>query len=184
MRELQLVTADELMRMPEDNWTYELAQGRLIQMSKPGLRHGLVVMRLCTPLVRFVEEHALGVVLPQDTGFLLAAKPDTVRGPDVSFITGEHLAAVASVRGFIPGAPDLAAEVRSPNDRWTQLVEKATDYILNGSRLVWLIDPDRKLVAEFRPGSAASTLTTADVLDGADVVPGFNLPVSRLFDPI
>lgn len=182
MRQLQRVTADEFIRLPEDNWTYELAQGRLIQMSKPGARHGIVVMRLCIPLARFVEDHGLGVVFPQDTGFLLATSPDTVLAPDISVITHERARTVASVTGFIPGSPDLAAEVRSPNDRWPQLVSKANEYLVHGSRLVWVIDPERRLVAQFRPDSVMSTLTTADVLDGGDVVPGFQLAVSRLFD--
>jgi Uma2 family endonuclease len=177
-----LVTADELMRLPEDNWTYELALGRLIQMSKPGVRHGVIVMRLCAPLVRFVDDHALGAVLPQDTGFLLARNPDTVRGPDVSFVTGARVRSVGFIDGFWPGAPDLAVEVRSPNDRWPTVVEKATEYVRYGSRLVWVIDPDRNVVVVFRPDAEPSTLATADVLDGADVVPGFELAVSRLFE--
>jgi Uma2 family endonuclease len=178
----ELVTADDLMRIPEDNWTYELEQGQLIQMPKPGVVHGYVGTRLYSPLAEFVEERTLGVVFPQDTGFLLTSNPDTVRGPDLSFVSESRFRAAGLANGFWPGAPDLAVEVRSPNDRWPGLVRKANEYLRYGSRLVWVLDPDRKVVVVFRPSGNPATLTAADALDGGDVVPGFQLAVSRLFD--
>jgi Uma2 family endonuclease len=184
MPEVQLVTADELTRVPENGRTYELVQGRLIGMSKPGVLHGLVGTRLFSPLARFVEAHRLGVVLPQDTGFLLTRNPDTVRGPDLSFVTRARLESVGLAKGFWPGAPDLAVEVASPNDRWQGLVEKAAEYLRHGARLVWVINPEKRLVVVFRANHTPLRLTESDVLDGADVVPGFQLPVGRLFDAI
>ena len=183
-RRLQLLTADELMELSEDDWTYELAEGRLIRMSKPGMVHGLVGTRLYLPLASFVEHHRLGVVFPQDTGFLLARDPDTVRGPDLSFVTRARVRSMGFASGFLPGAPDLAVEVRSPGNRLSALTNKALEYLQHGSRLVWVIDPKQSVVLEFRPGFEQRGLNSMDWLEGGDVVPGFRMAVSRLFEDI
>jgi Uma2 family endonuclease len=181
-REIRVVTADELMRMPDDGYSYELVQGRLIRMPKPGALHGIIGTRLFSALIRVVEEHDLGAVFPQDTGFKLTANPDTVRAPDLAFVTRDRVASVGFPEGFWPGAPDLAVEVRSPHDSLRELAAKAGDYLSHGSRLVWLIDPRRQEVTVFRPGHEPVTLVRADTLSGSDVVPDFQLPVVRLFE--
>jgi Uma2 family endonuclease len=58
-REIRVVTADELMRMPDDGYSYELVQGRLIKMPKPGALHGIIGTRLFSALIRLVEAHDL-----------------------------------------------------------------------------------------------------------------------------
>ena len=177
------VTAEELLRMPEKpGYSFELDQGRLIQMPKSGALHGIVGMRLVTALLPFVDEHRLGVLFPQDTGFKLASRPDTVRGPDLSFVTRERIAAIGFPDGLWPGAPDLAVEVKSPSDTRPKLASKAREYLSYGTRLVWVIDPKRREVIVFRPNAIPLTLTSGDELDGGDVVPGFRFQVSRLFE--
>ena len=182
-QETHTVTADELLRMPEEpGCSYELVQGRLIQMPKPGALHGIVGMRLVAALLPFVEERGLGALFPQDTGFKLATRPDTVRAPDLSFVGRDRVASIGFPEGFWPGAPDLAVEVKSPNDTWSELARKANEYLMFGTRLVWVIDPKRRHVVVFRPDALPATLTSGDELDGGDVVPGFRFPVSRLFE--
>jgi Uma2 family endonuclease len=181
-REIRVVTADDLMRMPDDGYSYELVQGRLIKMPKPGALHGIIGTRLFSALIRLVEAHDLGAVFPQDTGFKLTSNPDTVRAPDLAFVTRERVASVGFPEGFWPGAPDLAVEVRSPHDSLRELSKKADEYLSHGSRLVWVIDPRRQEVTVFRAAHEPVTLAHTDVLSGADVVPGFEMPVVRLFE--
>jgi Uma2 family endonuclease len=177
-----LVTADDLMRMPDDGYSYELVKGHLIRMPKPGALHGIVGTRLFSALIRVVEGHQLGALFPQDTGFKLADTPDTVRAPDLAFVGRDKIASTGFPEGFWPGAPDLAVEVRSPHNSVRELTEKAREYLSFGSRLVWIIDPRQQQVMVFRPGREPVTLSRGDILSGADVVPGFELPVARLFE--
>ena len=179
-----LVTADDLTRIPDDGYSYELVQGRLIRMPKPGALHGIVGMRLVSALVRYVEERALGVLFPQDTGFGLTSSPDTVRAPDLAFVNRERVASVGFPEGFWPGAPDLAVEVRSPHDSMRELTDKAGEYLTYGSRAVWILDPRKKEVTVFTPGAEPVALTRDDSLNGGEVVPGFELSVARLFEHV
>jgi Uma2 family endonuclease len=181
-RNTGLVTADELMRMPDDGYSYELVNGRLIRMPKPGALHGVVGTRLFSALIRIVEGNDLGMVFPQDTGFKLTDDPDTVRAPDLAFVSRDKVVLTGFPEGFWPGAPDLAVEERSPHDSMRDLIEKAREYLRCGSRIVWIIDPRKQQVTVFRPGHEPVTLGRTDVLSGSDVVPGFQLPVARLFD--
>lgn len=167
--------------MPEDNYSYELVRGRLIQMPKPSPRHGLMVMRVGMPLYRFVEERELGVVLIE-VGFSLTRDPDTVRAPDISFIRRERIPESGLPDFFWPGTADLAIEVRSKTDRWSAILEKVDEYLGYGSQMVWVIDPRQQNVVVFRPGIEPVTLTLGDELEGGDVVAGFRFPVSRLFE--
>ena len=75
------------------------------------------------------------------TGFIIDTAPDTVRAPDVSFVSRERAEATAEERGFFPGAPDLAVEVISPNDRYSEIEEKVSDWLRAGTQMVVVIDP-------------------------------------------
>src|SRR5436309_521326 len=83
----RLFTVEDLYRMPDDGLLYELEAGRLVSEPLPGARHGRVAARLVELLGSFVRANGLGVVLCNDTGFVLARSPDTVRGPDVCFVS-------------------------------------------------------------------------------------------------
>lgn len=179
-----LVTADDLMRIPDDRYSYELVKGRLIRMPKPGALHGVVGTRLFSALIRRVEENDLGVVLPQDTGFKLTDDPDTVRAPDLAFVSRDKVTLTGFPEGFWPGAPDLAVEVRSPHDSMRDLTDKASEYLTYGSRFVWILDPRKKQVTVFTPGADPVMLTRDDSLNGGEVVPGFELSVARLFEHV
>lgn len=83
--------------------------------------------------------------------------------------------------GYWPGAPDLAVEVLSPDDRRSELVRKAHQYLRHGARLVWLVDPKKHTLTVFRPDGDPTVLTIEDQIDGEDVIPGFRLPLAKLF---
>jgi Uma2 family endonuclease len=181
----RLVTADELLAMPDESeFTYELVRGRLIRMSRPGARHGVVCMRLARALDQFSDDHNLGIVFSEGTGFKLESDPDTVRGPDVSFVRRERVPASGVPEKHWVGPPDLAVEVMSPNDRPAEVEAKIAQYLELGVRLVWWIRPQEQTVTAYRPGFAPVSLKVTQELDGSEVVPGFRFPIARLLEAI
>jgi len=176
-----LVTAEEFARIPNDDHHYELVEGRVIRMSPPGIRHGLVSTRIAFLLSQHIEVHHVGVVITPG-GFKLATNPDTVREPDVAFVRRDRIPGAGLPDGFWPGPPDLVVEIRSPGDRQSEILAKVHDYLARGVRLVWVVDPKKRTVAVHRPGADPETLGADDTLDGGDVVAGFSCAVLRIFD--
>ena len=148
----------------------------------PGGLHGRIVTRLAELLGSFVRLRRCGAVYTGDTGFVLARQPDTVRGPDVAFLSAERLRALEDERRFIPGAPDLAIEVLSPHDRPGEVLSKVADYLAAGSSVVWVVDPIRERVSVFRSPLTPLILSGREVLDGEHVLPGFSVRVSEIFE--
>jgi Uma2 family endonuclease len=175
------VTAEELLRMPEDGFRYELVRGELRQMTPAGNVHGRIGMNFGTALNNHVKAHSLGTVYAAETGFRLAGDPDTVRAPDVAFVSRGRIEAVGEVEGYWPGAPDLAVEVISPGDSHVDVEEKVFDWLEAGTRMVLTINPRKRSVTVYRSLADITVLTEKDVLDGGEVVPGFRLAVREVF---
>jgi Uma2 family endonuclease len=178
---LPLVTAEALFELPADGLRHELVKGELRTMPPAGSEHGSVGMNLAGPLNYYVKMHRLGVVFMAETGFVLSRNPDTVRAPDISFIAKAKVPASGVPKTFWPGAPDLAVEVVSPNDRVYEIDEKVEDWLEAGTSLVWVVNPRRRTVTVYRPGENPLVLDKAATLDGLDVVPGFQCRVSDIF---
>ena len=85
------------------------------------------------------------------------------------------------MRGFRPGAPDLAVEVMSPGDTKREVADKVAEWLEAGAAMVWVVDPKLRAVTVYRPFTDSVTLTAGDTLDGGDVVPGFQIAVSEIF---
>jgi Uma2 family endonuclease len=175
-----LVTAEELEKFPDDDYRYELVEGRVIRMSPTGALHGWLVMRLGARLIGHVDTHRLGVLLTE-VGFRLSSSPDTVRAPDLSFIRQERLPEGTLPRGFWHGPPDLAVEVLSPDDRPSDVRTKVAEYLTHGVPLVVVIDPDERNVTVHRRSASPTALGVADFLDLDDVVQGFRCAVQDIF---
>jgi len=173
-------TVDDLYALPDDGWSYEIQQGLLLSEPLPGTRHGLVLSAIDWALNEFVREHKLGVVLSGDTGFILARSPDTVRGPDVAFVSRARFEPVGAVPSAFPGPPDLAVEVLSPSDRPGDVHAKVADYLAAGTHLVWIVDPELRRVTVYPPLLSPRVLGPVDTLDGGEVVPGFAIRVEDL----
>jgi Uma2 family endonuclease len=118
---------------------------------------------------------------PGSREYELRRGPDTVRGPDVSFLSRDRLAPDAIPDQFIPGAPDLAVEIVSPSSRWYEVEEKISDYFAGGARTVWVVDPAVRRAVVRYPDRPPRVVMDRDSLDGEDVVPGFTLAVAELF---
>jgi Uma2 family endonuclease len=179
--EQKLMTAADLLRLPRGRARHELVRGELRTMPPGGWEHGREGADVLVSLANHARDHALGGVTGGDTGFLLTTNPDTVRAPDVGFVRRERVPARGSHRGYFLGAPDLAVEVISPNDLYTEVDEKVAEWLEHGTRLVFVVNPRRRTVAVHRADGSVRILTVEDVLDGEDVVPGWTLPVRDIF---
>jgi len=175
-----LVTAEQLLEMPDNRW-YELVAAELREMTPPSCRHAAAISLLDGILGVYVRKHKLGAVLAGDPGFLVARDPDTVLGPDIAFLRAERLAAEPLGEGFRPGAPDLAVEILSRGDTVKGVHDKALAWLDAGAALVWVVNPARRTVTVFRSASDIETLTAGAELDGGELLPAFRCPIADLF---
>lgn len=166
------MTADELLRLRRPGKRTELVRGALIVREPAGYLHGEVVAELAHRLMNHVKANDLGRVLAAETGFKLASDPDTIRAPDVAFIRKERLP-VPPPAGYAELAPDLVVEVLSPDDRPGEVLAKVGDWLQAGVRLVWVVDPQRRVARVYRADGSERILGGDDILNGEDVVPGF-----------
>jgi len=171
-----LMTADELQRMPDDGYRYELVHGELRKMSPAGNRHSIIALRIGAKLLIHVIANDLGEVTGADGGFLIIRNPDTVRLPDVGFIRRER---AVVTDGFFDGPPDLAIEVISPSDTYTEVEEKTQGWLRAGTRAVIVVNPRTKSARIHRAGTSEAL---TDALAADDVVPGWRMPLSEVFD--
>lgn len=178
--QLRTMTADELLAMPDDGIRRELFEGELREMSPPSERHADAAQNINRSLDTHVRAQRLGRVRPE-YGYVLESDPDTVRAPDVSFVRADRLSADGPAPGYYRGAPDLAVEVVSPHDRYSEVRAKVREYLAAGTRMVIVLDAEDRSATVYRPGRATLELSEADVIDGGDVVPGWTLPVRDIF---
>lgn len=177
----QAVTADDLLELPDDGFRYELVRGELKKMPPAGYEHGVVAMDLALSLGQHVKVNDLGKVTAAETGFKLTSEPDTVRAPDVAFVSRERLEALGPVKGYWPGAPDLAVEVVSPGDTYSEVQGKVFEWLDAGTRLVLVLDKKKRTVTAYRSRTDIVVLRENDTLDGGDVVLGWTLALKDLF---
>ena len=171
-----IMTADELLQIPDKH--AELVRGVLVVREPPGLRHGRIALELGRRLADHVAAGRLGRVYVE-SGFKLSSNPDTVRGPDVAFISQTRLPEPEPV-GYPALAPDLVVEILSPGDRPGEVLGKVADWLSAGTRLVWVIDPERRLARVYRSDGTEEIVTADRALQGADVVPGFACPLATI----
>jgi Uma2 family endonuclease len=175
-----LVSADDLPRLTPKNKRSELVRGVLVVREPRGYRHGLVAAELAGVLMNYVHERGLGEVLAAETGFKLFSDPDTVRAPDLAFVSRAKLPDPLP-EGFATLAPDLVVEVLSPGDRPGGVLAKVADWLTAGSSLVWVVDPAKRQARVYRSDGSETLVAGVGVLDGENVVPGFSCPLAALF---
>ena len=175
----RITTAEELLLLDEPGICHELVRGQLRRMSPAGHWHSGVEMVLGELLSHHVRVNKLGRAFPGDAGFLLARNPDTVLSPDVAFVTKKRMPPARS-RGYFPGPPDLAVEIRSPGDRRRGLHERALSWLRHGARMVWVIDPIAANATVYRSKEDVREIGEDGDLLGEDVVPGFRVSLRDL----
>jgi Uma2 family endonuclease len=172
------LTVDEFMTLPEGDRKLELHEGRVVDVSPASHRHSRIQKRMLRRLDDWCAAHTLNEPLPElpcrlDSGRLLV--------PDVGYVRDAARSAAADEAGWLEGVPDLAVEVMSPSDRPADVRQKVQWYLDHGCSLLWLVDPQRRTATVYRPGAATRHLGEGDILDGEDVLPGLELPLTALW---
>lgn len=175
---MAITTSLELQRAG-DIGRCELIRGELRMMIPAGDEHGRITVKLTCLVGNHVMSHDLGILHGAETGFILSRGPDTVRAPDLAFTRAERAAPPA--RGFVPGAPDLAVEVLSPDDRPGYVREKVAEWLEAGTLAVWVVDPRERTVTIHEPDRDPKVFGGNEVLSGGDLLPGFELAVREVF---
>ncbi len=176
-----LLSAEDFAAIQRDGFRTELVSGEFRAMPPTFGDHGRTTMRLSALLGAYIIEHDLGEVYAAETGFLLSRNPDTVRAPDFAFIQVSRVTPQAQAPMWNPIIPDLVVEVVSSGDRAKDVADKIQMWLDAGVRLLWVVYPATRQIIEHRPNRPPVTLSAGDMLDGAEVVPGFTLAASRIF---
>src|SRR5256712_6205925 len=174
-----LMTAEELLYTSVPNKRTELVRGRLVVHEPPGGKHGNVTANLGARLWTHANLTRAGAVFVGDTVFTLARNPDTVRGPDIAFIRTERLPQPIPST-YLEFAPDLVVEVLSHHDRPGEVLAKVGDWLDAGARLVWVVDPERRLARVYREDGTEYMLDETDQLLGEDILPGFTCTLASI----
>jgi Uma2 family endonuclease len=175
-----LMTAEELEMLPDDGNQYELIEGELIQVSPTIGKSGRHEMYIGWLIMDHVLRHDLGYVYSSSTGFIVARSPDSVLSPDVGFISRDRIPDEGEEQHFLATVPDLAIEVLSPSNRPGEMRRKARMYLAAGVKMIWIVDPQKQTVAIWAPDTPERVLTSDEIVDGSDVLPGFQIRVADL----
>lgn len=183
MTATKLMTVEDLWELQEvPGIRFELVNGELIEVPGATLTHGLIAAVLYRLMFAFASDHRLGIVVPDGVAFVLQRHPSIVRIPDVAFVSRERIPEDGSRDTYFPGAPDIAVEIVSANDRANEIEAKVEQYLRAGTRLVWIVWPETRSVTVNTPERVARRLQAHETLDGSDVLPGFAVPIERLFE--
>ena len=173
------LTFEEWQNLPEREGTiYELDEGELLIEPSPAFRHNIIRQRIAMQLIQYVESNHLGMVI-EEMDFRLAQ--DTIRNPDVAFVTRDHLKSIDLDRSPAEGAPALAVEVVSPGNRAEDMVKKTRQYLEAGCRSVWIVYPALRLV-EVHSARGVRTVQEPESLKDEGLLLGFTLSLTSIFD--
>jgi len=178
------LTAEEFYEWanhPDNRAKYcELERGEIVEMSRPGKRHGLVCANVVGILRNYVIQRKKGYICSNDTGVVVEHDPDTVRGPDVMlFEDAARIEDVDEKYGEKP--PILAVEVLSPNDTPGKITQRIQEQKRFGTLLIWVLDPEARNVTIYRPGKEEKVVLQSEELTGEDVLPDLRVRVTELF---
>jgi len=178
----RLLTAADLAALPTSlpsgDVRYELNDGRLVVMPPPGDIHG----KRQGKIIRYLDEaedQGLGE-MRGEVGIVLRRNPDRVVGADAAFILTKSLPVRRGPEGYLETIPELVVEVRSKNDRTNKIRAKKEEYFAAGALVVWVLDPDEKTVTAHYPDRPVHVFGSDERLT-CDMLPGFSVPVAKLF---
>ncbi|MBI4310193.1 MAG: Uma2 family endonuclease [Chloroflexi bacterium] len=175
-----LLTVEDFYRLYSGKeGRHELVKGEVVQMAPPGYQHSNVALTIGALIRAHARQHGLGRAVAC-CGFILG--PATVRAPDLAFVRQERIPEKRLPTGYFDGPPDLAVEVVSPSDTAAEIEAKVHDYVRSGVAQVWVVYPEGKRVHVFTSDGKGMRLEAGDTLTGGDVLPGFAVTVSELFE--
>ena len=177
-----LLTAEEFFRLySHKDGRYELVDGEVVEMAPVNEEHGEVAFNINGAFYVYSRQYGIGRG-GVETGYRVGQNPDTVRGPDVSFTVRSRGEGERPLRGFVPGSPDIAVEVVSPSNTAAEMERKVAEYLAAGSQRVWVAHPSICSVTVHRADGATITYTGDDAITDEELLPGFSLPLSEIFD--
>jgi Uma2 family endonuclease len=174
------MTAEELLSLPDDHMRHELIEGEVTSFPLADYEHGKVVFGVVALVSQHLVHHPAGHAFAAGTGFQIAWDPDTVRAPDLAFVSNARVGGVCAGGGFGRGAPDFAVEVISPDDAYAEVDLKVEQWLRAGARLVWVVNTRTQKVMVHTPDAIVNR-AGRDTLDGGDVLRGFSCSVAELF---
>ena len=176
----KLLTADDLLRLYSKGVKGELIRGVLHETRSSGMRQGMINAAMARVLGEHIHSRRLGHLFGTDAGVLLERNPDTVREPDLGYVSAEKLALDANVDGYCPVVPDLVVEVVPFYSTQEAVDDRATMWLDFGVRIALVINPETGTIRVRQPDLPPAILTMEDTLDGRDVLPGFSCPVREI----
>jgi Uma2 family endonuclease len=180
--EAKLLTAEEFAALPNEGEAFELVLGEVVVVNRPFTSHGYFMAEIAGLLREFVKSSQLGRVVSGDAGVVTHRNPDSVRGPDVAYYSYARIPASTLPAGYWPASPELVVEIRSPGDRWKDTLQKVAEYLQADVLTVLVVDPELRHVNVYSADREQMTLTDQDQLLLPDVLPGFEVPVKKLFE--
>ena len=178
------LTDEQFFQLCQNNRDLRLertAEGELIIRPPTGWKSGNQNSRLTQRLGNWTEADGTGLAFDSSTGFKLPNGAN--RSPDASWVRKERLEALnPDPTRFLPMAPDFVVELRSATDNLKTVQQKMQEYLENGVRLGWLIDPQNQQVEVYRQGRDVEVLQSPISLSGEDVLPGFVLDLTQILN--
>ena len=176
-----LWTAEDLLDFQNSPWQHELIQGVLYRMPPTGDEHGYVTGNFFGWLFQHVKTNQLGELFAAETGYVVHTNPDSVIAPECSYIAKDRWSTSQITGKYLRTAPDLVAEIVSPNDRPREVQEKVERWLQFGVRAVVVIDPKSQTVTVHQSLDHKTIYELDNTIDLNFVVPGFSLPMRQLF---
>jgi Uma2 family endonuclease len=181
----RVLTADDVLDLPvpDDAIGYEFVEGKPVPVMPASVTHGQLAAKVSYRLSKHVEQTGLTGTVCYDCGFVLGLPhdPERMRGPDVSYIAREKIAAHADPHRLLRCVPDLAIEIDLTSAKKPGGQQRILDYVEAGVPLVWVIDPRSRSAIAYRADGSARLVRENEVLDAEEIVPGFRLPLAELF---
>jgi Uma2 family endonuclease len=176
-----LLTAEDYLLLPDNGQPTELVQGRLVPMNMPMPRHGEICSTTVLIVGNFLDGHDLGRILCNDSGVITNRGPDTVRGADVAYYSYDRVPKGPLPMGYLSVAPEAVFEIRSPGDRWSEILAKVAEYLKAGVLRVCVLDQQSETIRVYSADEPEERLTEDQQFTLPGILPGFSVPVARFF---
>lgn len=158
----KLFTAEEYLLLPDNGRPTELVLGRIVEMNPPGSLHGKFCGNIVRALAVYLDRHDVAHLVSNDSGVITHRTPDSVRGPDVAIYSYQRIPRENPPDGYWPAAPELVFEVRSPSDRWVDVVAKVAEFLNAGVLVAAVLDPQERKLHVYSADRPTQILSESD----------------------
>ncbi len=176
-----LLTAEAFRLLPDNGQPRELVRGRVMAVNVPAPRHGEICGKVVRLVGNYVEERDLGRVVSNDSGVITEHNPDTVRGADVAYYSYLRVPKGPMPEGYPSVAPELVFEVRSPTDRWKNVLVKVAEYLNADVAVVCVLDATAESAHLYFEDEPPEIVVSDQDVMLPDLLPGFRISVARFF---